>query len=72
VILTFNELGLEPLPSPAYTRAWVINDACDYIMRHYFPCICMAEEDAIPNPRGALVDYAAKIVVIRTAAPVIH
>jgi hypothetical protein len=32
----------------------------------------MAEEDAIPNPRGALVDYAAKIVVIRTANPVIH
>lgn len=70
MILTFNELGLEPLPSPAYTRAWVINDACDYIMRHYFPRT--AEEDAIPNPRGALVDFNAKVVVIRTASPVIH
>ena len=70
MILTFNELGLEPLPSPAYSRAWVINDACDYIMRHYFPR--MAEEDAIPNPRGAMVDFAAKVVVIRTANPVIH
>ena len=70
MILTFNELGLEPLPSPAYTRAWVINDACDYIMRHYFPR--MEEQYAIPNPRGALVDFNAKVVVIRTASPVIH
>jgi hypothetical protein len=39
-------------------------------MRHYFPKA--QEEDVIPNPRGALVDFAAKVVVIRTANPVIH
>ena len=68
MILTFNELGLDPCP-PAYTRAWIINEACDYIMRHYFPRT--AEEDAMPNPRGAFVAWGAKVVVIRTASPVI-
>ena len=69
MMITFYELGLDPCPA-SHTRAYVINDACDYIMRHYFPKA--REEDVIFEPHNALVDYTWKTVVIRTANPMMH
>lgn len=74
MIVTFEELGLkvEDFTGQTYGQASqeIINKTCDYIMYNHFHG--RIEEECIPDPNGAFVNFILKTVEIGTAIPTTH
>lgn len=74
MIVTFKELGsIAPFfNGQTYAQASqeVINIACDYIMHNHFQG--RIEEECIPDPNGAFVNFILQTVDIDTAIPTIN
>ena len=74
MILSFKEVGIDCFDynGQTYTQAHaeIINKVCDYLMLYYF--YGRKEEECIPDPNGAFVNFILRIIVIDTAIPTQH
>lgn len=71
VKLTFQELGLQFVDFSGLTYAQahpiIVNHVCDFLMLYYF--YGRVEEECIPDPCGAFVNFILQTVEIDTAIP---
>ena len=74
MIVTFEELGVKTkdFTGRTYGQASqeIINTTCDYIMHNHFNG--RIEEECIPDPNGAFVNFILELVIIDTAIPTTH